>query len=143
MTRPARPLSIIWFERIAYLSLALSTIVTFIVYGELRASPPDPAHAGPGRVFAFLIVTLALYIPLILLAAHRASNLARWSLAALLAVSFVGLLSVPGILNYGGPSVPLALAQFPISAILLWLLFRRDARQWFAGKAEVDPNIFS
>ncbi|MEA3043615.1 MAG: hypothetical protein QOH47_1453 [Sphingomonadales bacterium] len=140
--RVPRPASIRWFERIAYLSLAMSTMITFIVYSEMRSMPPDPAHAGPGRVFAFLAITLAVYIPLVRLAAHRASNKARWILVVLLCASFIGLLSVPAMLDYGGPSAPIALAQFPLTAILIWLLFRADSRRWFAGRRAVDPEVF-
>lgn len=137
-----RPPSIIWFERIAYLSLALSTVITFIAYEEMRAAPLDPRHAVPGRVIVFLIITLAVYLPLIWLAARRANNAARWILAVLLAISYAGLLNVPAMLDYGGPAVLLALAQFPLTAILIWLLFRADSRRWFAGHRPVDPRIF-
>jgi len=137
-----RPASILWFERIIYLSLAMSTVIAFIVYSEMRSMPPDPAHAGAIRVFVFLVVTLAVYVPLVRLAAHRGSNTARWILVVLLCFSFIGLLSVPAMLEYGGPSVPIALLQFPLTAIQIWLLFRADSRRWFAGERAVDPEIF-
>ena len=136
-----RPVSIIWFERIAYLALILSVVNFNIVYGAMRRSP-GLADGPPGAIILLMLIMLVIYIPLVLFAARRASNVARWILAVLLGIHLLGLLDLRAILNYGGPSAVIALGQFPISVVLIWLLFRADARRWFRKGEEVDPDVF-
>ena len=141
MTVP-RPASIRWFERLAYLSIALSVANSMIVHAAMRQISPDLPDGRRGAVLVLMIVTVLVYIPLIRLAAHRASNVARWVLVVLLGIHLFGLFNVSAILDYGGPSVPIALVQFPLSAILIGLLFRADSRRWFRDGRPVDPEIF-
>ena len=137
-----RPAAIRWFERLAYFSLVLTAVNTFIVYAELSALPRDASRPGPGAVFILLFLALAFYLPLIPLAARRASNLARWALVGLLCIHLLNLLNLRAILDYGGPSMVIALVQFPLSALLILLLLRADSRTWFAGDRGADPEVF-
>jgi hypothetical protein len=138
-----RPRSIIWFERTAYLWFALSLVNSYAVYARMRAAPADPSHAGPGIVFVIFLVSVAINGPLFWLIAYRANNIARWIWVTLTAIGFLGLLGIRGIIAYGGLSAAIALFLYALAAVSLWLLFRPDARDWFAGRRPIDPDVFS
>ncbi len=137
-----RPVSIRWFERLAYLSLVLSVANFMIVHSTMRQASPDLPDGRRGAVLVLMIVILAVYLPLIRLAAHRASNVARWILVVLLGVHLLGLSNLRAIPDYGGVSAVIAIIQFPFSVVLLWLMFRADARRWFHQGKPIDPEIF-
>lgn len=138
-----RPSSIRWFERLAYLALLLSTINSVMImrkmYGAAIPGVPDGRRAV---VPLMLLLTLAVYIPMILAAARRASNNARLILTALLGLHLVMLLNLPAILAQEDPARLLTVIQFPISAVLIWLLFREDSKEWFSRPPPVDPGVF-
>ena len=136
-----RPRSIIWFERTIYLWFALSLVNSYIVYAKVRAAA-DPTHAGPSIVFVFLIFSAAINGLLLWLIAYRANNMARWIWAALTAIGFLGLLRIQAILAYGGPSAAIVLFLHALAVVSIWLLFRPDARDWFAGRRPIDPEVF-
>lgn len=137
-----RPRSIVWFERTTYLWFGLSTVNTFIVYYRIRAQPTDPSHAGPGILFAILFLSLAIYWLLLWLIAYRANNVARWIFVILTGIGLLSLLQIREIIAFGGVSPMIALVENFLSVALIWLLFRADSRDWFAGRRPVDPAIF-
>jgi phosphoglycerol transferase MdoB-like AlkP superfamily enzyme len=139
-----RPVSIIWFERLFLLSIALALVSSVVQYDALLAQiQSDPAFARMGWGGGFLIGVLALsaLIPLLLwyFIARRASNLAKWLLVALIVVGlfFVNFdfatMLAPGNLA----SILVTLMQ--IAAVAL--LFRPDARAWLGsgGDRHVAP----
>lgn len=137
-----RPRSIVWFERVVYLWFGLSIVNSFIVYYRMRAAPPDPSRAGPGIVIAILLLSLAIYWPLVWLIARRFNNVARWIFVALTGFGLLSLLQIREIIAYGGAAAVIALVENLLSVVLIWLLFRRDSRDWFAGRRPVDSTVF-
>jgi hypothetical protein len=45
-------------------------------------------------------------------------------------------------LHWGPFWATLTLGQYACITLCLWMLFRRDARDWFAGIRPIDPSIF-
>jgi hypothetical protein len=125
-----------------YLWFGLSIINTYIVYYRMRAAPPDPAHAGPGVVFGLLFISLVINGVLLWLIAYRANHIGQLVFVVLTGIGLLGLLQIREIIAYGGPSAFIALGAHLLSVMMIWLLFRRDSRDWFAGRRPVDPRIF-
>jgi len=139
-----RPQSIRWFERLIYLGLGLSAVDAYLTWDEVMS---DPAPGAPGQAFMALMLCLTIAIELLFvwLIAYRASSIARWIFVGL---SLVGLLFLPiaGLAElraYGDLSAAMVLSGQLFSVIEIWLLFRRDSRDWLAGQWPVDPEIFS
>lgn len=137
-----RPPSIRWFERIVYVNQLVALAVTYAAWVAVRGIV-DPSHAPLRFMFYILAVIIAINLLLMWLIAYRASNVARWILVVLIGLSFLSLANIPAFLAFGRTYFALALVQYLLSAISVWLLFRHDARRWFAGDRPVDPEIFS
>jgi hypothetical protein len=144
MARAKRPASIRWFERLFYFGLVVSAINSWLI----AANPGAGAELGEAIFGAVVVVLLvletALNLLLLWLIAYRASNVARWIFIGLVAIGLVFLIAdIRHARAYGDLSLALTLAQDLLCAIEIVLLFRRDARDWFAGRKPVDPEIFS
>ncbi len=128
-----RPSSIVWFERLFLLSLALAMLNAVLSYGMLVAEvESEPALAGMGGPLVLTVVAASLLIPLILwyFIARRASVIAKWLLVALIAIGllfgsygFESGITLPDLLG-----VVVTILQLLATA----LLFRADAREWLA-----------
>jgi hypothetical protein len=144
MARAKRPASIRWFQRLFYVGLVTAGFNSYLI----AVNPAGRAELGEA-VFGAMIVVLAVLeiafnLLLLWLIAYRASNIARWIFIGLVAIGFVFLIADVGHARvYGDLSLALTLAQNLLCAIEIGLLFRRDARDWFAGRVPVDPEIFS
>ncbi len=144
-----RPPSIITFERCYLGAMALGLANNALNWTNLQeqmaAAPnsqllPDwflPATLGFG-----LLITLLLWY----FVARRASVVAKW----ILVVFFViGLIGVPGIVMglTTGTVAPLmaivALLTLGLNAAAVWMLFRPDAKHWFAGQQPSLTDTFS
>ena len=136
-----RPPSIRWFERIVYLNQLVAIASTYAAWEAIREIA-DPSFAPPRFMFYLLAVVIAVNLLLMWLIAYRASNVARWILVVLIGLSFWSLANIPAFLRFGHTYFALALLQYLLSAVSVWLLFRRDARRWFAGHRPVDPEVF-
>ena len=132
------PRSMMLFERLSLLSLALE-FAAFIFYGrELLAQEPGPTQMSAqmsslaGGVI--LAITLCLFAGLILLISRKRSSVAKWIFMALFAGGLVWeaveidlLLSHPvGYLVLYAVGVAIQLAAF-------WLLFTKAGRDYMAG----------
>jgi hypothetical protein len=140
-----RPESIILFERLFLVSLAVSAVSFAIGYEDtMRIAASDPAMRqfglGEGFILGTLAVSFAIYLLLWYLIAHKASNVAKWILIVLVAI---GAASVP--LALSGPlglTVWLNLAVYALEIAALVVLFRADAKAWFRGERTADPAVF-
>jgi hypothetical protein len=140
-----RPQSIILFERLFLLSLAVSAVSFAIGYDDtMRVAANDPAMRqfglGQGFIVGTLAVSFAIYLLLWYLVAHKASNVAKWILIALVAI---GVASLPFAL--GGPlklTLWLNLGVYALEVAALAVLFRPDAMAWFRGERSPDPAAF-
>ena len=137
-----RPESVIMFERLFLLSLAVSAGSALVGYDEMmRAVTGDPAMQrlglGSGFLLGAMAASFAIYLLLWYLIAHKSSNIAKWILIVLVAI---GLATVPMSLT-GALTTPLLLnlAVYALEVASLVYLFRADARAWFRGETRSDP----
>ena len=133
------------FERLFLASLVVSAGSFLIGYEDtMRIAASDPAMQrfglGSGFLLGTLAVSFAIYLLLWYLVAHRASTVAKWILVVLVAL---GLVSVP--LSLMGPlslTVLLNLAVYALEVAAMVFLFRADAKAWFGGQEQTDPDMF-
>ena len=134
-----RPTSIVLFERLFLLSLAIALVNGFLQYDALVAqvgNDPALAQLGWGSGAILVVMAISLLIPLLLwyFIARRASNIAKWILVVM---TLLGLLFVnldPGQLGSLAGIASLAVTILQLVAIVL--LFRADARAWLNDAAD-------
>lgn len=139
-----RPPSILMFERLFLASIGLSVLSLILNFEALMEEVArEPAMAGFGLGGGFVLgiaaVGYALYLLLWFLIARKASNVAKWILIVLLALSLVSLLG-----TLAGPwDLPmlLGLAVYALEVAAVVYLFRPDAHAWLKGEA-ADPKTF-
>jgi len=137
-----RPASIRWFEPAAILVLTLNALQ---VYRNLFTSTPLPSDLLRLRTLGLTVYVAiaAVILLLIWLIGRRRSTLAKWIYISLNLARVAGSITIPFAIGHMPPTFsPLAWAQLIVLAGSIWLLFRPDARQWFAGAPPVDPGIF-
>jgi glucan phosphoethanolaminetransferase (alkaline phosphatase superfamily) len=133
------------FDRLFLASLAVSAVSAAINWQIIAAeltSQPGMAEIGLGSGFIAGIVAVSFAISLLLwfLVARKASNVAKWILVVLAAIS---LISLPSLL--AGPwdlSNFLGIAAYVLEVAALGFLFRDDARAWLGGEKQSDPAAF-
>jgi hypothetical protein len=91
-----------------------------------------------------LCIGLAVNLLLLWLIAYRASNIGRWLFVGLVTLGAVAdIASLEEYRQLGDLSFALVLLLNVFCAVEIFLLFRSDSRDWFAGRQPVDPEIFS
>lgn len=138
-----RPSSIVTFERIVLLSLALGVLNTFLSWDHTMAMLEEQGM-GTGSVIGIQVVTTALYLLLLWFISRRASPVAKWIYIVL---SVLGILSaVVGlgeVAKAGTLSLIISIVQYVLLIVSLWLLFRPDAKAWFNdGRGGDDAAAF-
>ncbi len=134
-----RPQSIIRFEQIFLASLAVGLINVFLTWDTTMATlQADPNTAALGPNFAYITTAFGFGINLLLwyLVARKAVGFVKWILLVLMVIGLVALPSSFAILppiNLG-----IALVLTVMQAIAIYMLFRPDAKKWFAGEKTVD-----
>ncbi|WP_423602729.1 hypothetical protein [Sphingomonas sp. MS122] len=140
-----RPVSIVRFEQ-AYLASVVLWLVNLALgwkarLGSLENNPafagnPQMGELAQTMMIGTTVFMLILWLLLWYFTARRASEVAKWVVVALFGLSVVGLpftlMSYPVV---GVLSVVLSLVAFVVTAYAVWMLFRPDARAWFAGTA--------
>jgi hypothetical protein len=138
----SRPSSIRLFEWSQYVIFGLGLVNSFMTYdrhSELAAA----AGRGPAFIVTAALLTFGLLFLFVWLIAYRRSTLAKWIFVGLNALGLLVLLNLTQILAQNGAfSVSITLAQSALQLFSIWMLFRRDSRDWLAGKPPVDPRIF-
>jgi len=133
------------FDRLFLASLALSAVAAVVSWETIAAeltSQPGMAEIGMGSGLLAGIVALSFAISLLLwfLVAYKASNVAKWILVVLAAIS---LISLPGML--AGPwnlTNILGAVAYVLEIAALGFLFRPDARAWLGGQNRSDTATF-
>ncbi len=143
-----RPSAIIWFRRVFIARWLIAAGLWLDTYFSVsrNASPGFQAaikehpYAIYGPLVGGFIISMAFsgFVLLLVLRQHRA---ARILIAIWLAVIALNLISIAIKMRLS--VTPLALADWATHAMLaicLWLLFRADARTWFAGNW-TNPDV--
>jgi uncharacterized membrane protein len=138
-----RPVSIVRFEQAYLASIALWLLNLALGWkARLGSLENNPAFAGNPQMgelaqtmmIGTTVFMLILWLLLWYFTARRASEVAKWVVVALFGLSVVGLpftlMSYPVV---GVLSVVLSVIAFALTAYAVWMLFRPDARAWFAG----------
>lgn len=148
-----RPQSIVRFEQ-AYLGATLLWLVNLALGWKTRldginanpafAGNPQMAELAETMMIGTTVAMLALWLLLWYFTARRASEVAKWVVVVLFGLAVLGLpftlMSYPVV---GALSTVLSLATFALTAWSVWLLFRPDAKLWFAGEdASPDTTPF-
>ena len=132
-----RPASIVLFERVYLLSIAVAAVGIFLGWNELIEMAPAEASAGErqGVTIAAVAITLLIALALLYGIARRASTEVKWIFVALNAYGVVSF-----AMDLGFPDAAKNIT-FIFDAITLvmtlycaWLLFRPDAKAWFGGR---------
>lgn len=140
-----RPPSILVFERLFFVSLALSVASFVIGYDaatKLLESEPAMQQLGLGGGFLIgsMAVSLAVYLLLWFFIARKASNLAKWILTAFTGVgvlSFLASAARTGLTWDINTLLGVAYYGFAVAAIVF--LFKDDAKAWLKGERKDAP----
>ena len=125
-----RPKSIVTFERLALLSLAIAMIVTIATWDRTVA-----AFRASGYPASLPLITevaeFGIGLALILLISRKGSRIAKWILAILTAAGVVEL-AIRSAGHFGGSWMDFAeIAKMLLLAGAVCLLFGADAKPWF------------
>lgn len=142
MTLPKRPASIRWFERLNLVSVAAALLYSWLAWDE-TAALAEADGLGSEVMLSLIAISCGVFLLVLWLIAWRRSNVAKWIWIVLsgFALLFV-MIDYRAVLTESRFMIALAAIQFLVPVLTLWLLFRRDARRWFAGRSEVSPEVF-
>ena len=136
-----RPRSIVNFERIVLLTIVLGIVNTILIWDRLSAAVAASGLGG-GAVIAIQAVTIALYLLLIWFVSRKGSVVARWIYVVLAAVGLVyGVTGLGQVMEvHGTLSLVIAIVQYGLALVSIWLLFRPDSNAWFRGERPGLPG---
>ena len=142
-----RPRSIVLFDILYFISLAaalVGSVLSFSRTEELMNATPAMAAAGVATVLLYMTLAFTIGISLLLwfFISRRASSSAKWILVAFTGIAVLGMISAfqSPMISSAQLAVNGLATAFQIAAVVM--LFRRDATDWFEGKAPLDPNVF-
>ncbi|WP_076071954.1 hypothetical protein [Sphingomonas montana] len=129
-----RPKSIVQFEYVYIGSMLLGILAAYLTADKNAAMMRNSGLPVSDATLIFGQWALsAIFVAIALLASRKASNVARWIIVVLAAFAVVSFpFSIP-LLPLMGPVSILAVSQFVLAIVVIYLLFRRDAKAWFAG----------
>lgn len=137
-----RPQSIVNFERIYILSIILSIVAAFVGWDTMMANPAVQRF-GPNFVWITEAVSLIIMLLLLYFIARRASVVAKWIFVILFLLGLIGFLMQLGTLFQTGILGIIQIVQIVLQAIAVYLLFRPDARAWFADGRGGEETVES
>jgi hypothetical protein len=136
-----RPQSIIGFERCFLGGIAVGLINSAMSWSAIQSQLDRTPGADllPG---GFMIGTIAVGLIINLLlwyfAARRRAVVAKWIIVAFFGLGLLGIVRVV----FSGIVAPtmnvFAVVGLILQAIAVWMLFRPDAKAWFAGRRDDD-----
>ncbi|QTD57118.1 hypothetical protein [Parasphingorhabdus cellanae] len=131
-----RPNSIIRFEQLFLGALALN-VLNIILNWDTWSMVMDQGDGSDG-MNAFATYTIIIFPFLINLwlwfkIARKASNIGKWLLIVMFLIGVIWSLAT--IDNYRTLGLTILFTILALKAAAIYMLFRRDAKQWFAGKA--------
>lgn len=141
-----RPVSIVRFEQ-AYLGSVVVWLVNLALGWKAKlaslenhgafAGNPQMLEVAQTMMIGTVIFLLILWLLLWYFTARRASEIAKWVVVVLFALSLITFpFTLMGYKIVGVPGVALTTLMVALNGWAVWLLFRPDARAWFAGESE-------
>lgn len=140
-----RPNSIVTFERLVLLYLAIGVLYAYLVWDETMASlQAQGAALGSGTIITIQAITVAFYLLLVWFISRKGSPVAKWIYVVLGGLGLVlGLIGIQQTISLGTLPLILAIAQYVLTLVTIWLLFRPDSKTWFSdGRGGVDAETF-
>jgi hypothetical protein len=126
-----RPASIIWYERLAWAGVALTAISAAADWAVLIKYYNQQPIFYPIMVVCVFAVQL-LWISLV---ARKRQNWARWTSLVLVVLAIPGeILGFDERFRFNATMTIASCAAFAMWTVAVALLFRRDARGWFADR---------
>lgn len=138
-----RPRAIQLFDRLYLASIALSVIATIIGWDSLVAQAQSVEGAEQMAAMVTGGVAAVVYVIELLLwylVARRGSVVAKWLVIVLFALNLWGVLDTVSWAMQGSLAAVLTLASIVVQAVAIAMLFRPDARDWFAGRDEAEET---
>lgn len=128
-----RPKSIVLFERLVLLGIVLGIINAFLVHEQIAEMVAAQGQGmGTSTVYIIQAITVGLYLLLIWFISRHGSPVAKWIYVVLAGLGLVaGLVGIGQTLEFGIVPAIMAIAQYVISIVSIWLLFRPDSKAWF------------
>jgi hypothetical protein len=140
-----RPASIVNFERLYLGAIVVGIINTILSWEQAKATlaaQPNSAILGPD--FLYIVAALSILVPLLLwyFIAKKASVVAKWILVVLFLLGLIGTLMTIQAGTYPqGIYAALTALTTLLQAGAVWMLFRPDAKAWFAdGRGDPQPD---
>lgn len=140
-----RPNSIVTFERLVLLYLAIGVLYAYLVWDETMSSLQAQGVAlGSGTIITIQAITVAFYLLLVWFISRKGSPVAKWIYVVLGGLGLVlGLIGIQQTISLGTLPLILAIAQYVLTLVTIWLLFRPDSKTWFSdGRGGVDAETF-
>jgi hypothetical protein len=140
-----RPKSIVTFERLVLLGIVLGIINAFMVWDQSQAALQAQGTAvGSGTVIAIQAITVALYLLLVWFISRKGSPVAKWIYVVIAGLGLViGLAGIQQTLAFGTVPLIIAIIQYVLTLVSIYLLFRPDAKAWFSdGRGGADADTF-
>jgi hypothetical protein len=128
-----RPKSIVLFERLVLLGLALGIINAFLVSGRMQAMLAAQGKGMTmGTVYLIQAITIVLYLLLVWFISRKGSPIAKWIYIVLAVLGLViGIAGLGQAMQFGSIPLIINLIQYAITIATIYLLFRPDAKAWF------------
>lgn len=136
-----RPRSILWFERLFVASVVSSTIDLFVHWEDYAFDEEFDAQGQQiyaAVIMLGIVVSYAVQIALWYFAAYRASNIARWILVMLTALSLSGIAIY--IQDYSGSELVFLIVTQSLVLASILCLFLGGSREWFRTKGVISSN---
>ncbi len=138
-----QPPSIANFSRIFLAAVGIASLLAALNYPALKIAllrqDPGAASLGDGVLIMALGLGIAVQLVLWFLIAHRASNVAKWVLVAMTAVSLaLQFPKIGAIIASLDPVAILGLMVAVAQIVAIAFLFRADAREWLGHEQSPD-----
>ncbi len=137
-----RPKSIQLFERLYLASIALTLIATALGWDALVRGATIPGAEGAAAAVAGIAIGVVVLAQLIVwyFVARRGSSIAKWAAVLFFLLNLWGIgATVQLAMNGSLPSVLTIFARI-VELAAIAMLFRADARPWFAHDEEDDTD---
>lgn len=129
-----RPKSIVTFERLALLSLAISLVVTALTW-EGNVAAYRSGGYGPSFLWFLTAVEVGVGLLLIFLISRKGSPVAKWILTVLTAAGVLELVMKIGDRLDAGLLGIAEIVKMILLAAAVSFLFRADAKEWLGRKS--------